>query len=338
MDEQQPTIKLVVLDIDGTLLNSDHHISDRNKRAIQAAMDAGIKVVLATGRTSVSGKLILDELKLNTYGIWMQGLVIHDEKGDTFYQKTLDPVAMRRVITFAEDRDFPVVAYSGDRVMIRARNQRVTEGLRVYREPEPEPVGPLHNLIETTPINKLMMLGDPRRLKALRWQLNAQLNGAIRLMQAGVPHMLEVMPPGTSKGAALRALLKELGISPAEVMALGDAENDIEMIEFAGLGVAVANAEPAVKRVAKHITASNDDDGVCLAIEQFVLKRSLDEPVADEAAAPTPLTPDEDSTEAAAAPVTETAAETPAESAPSPDAESAVESADTAAGGEDAAP
>lgn len=276
----QPPIKLVVLDIDGTTLNSQHKLSERNATAIKTLVDEGIRVVIATGRTAHSGRYILDQLKLTLYGIWMQGLVIHDENGDTRYQRTLDPAALRHAITYAEDRGFAVVAYSGDRLMIRSVNQQVADGLAVYHEPIPEPVGPLQNLIDSIPINKIMMFGDPKALKGLRWQLNAQLNGAVRLFQSGVPHMLEMAPPGTSKGTALLTLLQELDIPAEQVMAVGDAENDIEMLQVAGLAVAIGNAEPRVKEIADHVTATNDEDGVAQAIEDYVLRRKLDEPAA----------------------------------------------------------
>ena len=279
------SIKLVVLDIDGTLLNSEHELSDRNKKALKAAADDGVKIALATGRTQVSAQYVIDQLGIKVSGIWLQGLAIMDEAGETRYLQTLDPVRVREIITFVEDRGFPVVGFSGNRALIRAEHEAVKTVLETYHEPTPESVGPLHNLLASVPMNKLMIVGQPRQLTALRWQLNAQHDGAIRLLQAGVPEMLEVMPPGMSKGVALQTLMRDLEIDPDAVLVMGDAENDVEMIEAAGLGVAVGNATEHVKSVAQHVVGTNDEDGVAQAIEQFVIKRKLDEPVAEPAAA-----------------------------------------------------
>jgi hydroxymethylpyrimidine pyrophosphatase-like HAD family hydrolase len=122
-------------------------------------------------------------------------------------------------------------------------------------------------------------------VKALRWQLSMQIDGAARIMQAGVSEMLEVLPKGGSKGAALRTLLKDLKLSPEQVMAVGDGENDIEMLRLAGVGVAVSNAQSILKEAADHVTTASYGDGVAEAIEQFVLKNASggQQPEAQEA-------------------------------------------------------
>src|SRR5690606_17087092 len=113
-------------------------------------------------------------------------------------------------------------------------------------------------------------------INALRWQLNMQLGGTARLVQAGIPDMLEILPPGTSKGSALKTLLKEMNIAPANVLAIGDGENDIEMLQLAGIGVAMGNALQPVKDIANHVVSNNDADGVAEAIEAFALKKPIE--------------------------------------------------------------
>jgi Cof subfamily protein (haloacid dehalogenase superfamily) len=130
-----------------------------------------------------------------------------------------------------------------------------------------------------------MAVGDPRQISALRWQLGAQLGKSVRLMQAGLANMLEILPPGASKGAALRQLAHEMKFKPDEIMAIGDAENDIEMLQFAGIGVAMGHAPENVRQAADHITATHDDDGVAQAIERFVLNGLT---AADDAAGAVP--------------------------------------------------
>ncbi|MBZ0295868.1 MAG: HAD family hydrolase [Anaerolineae bacterium] len=266
-------IKLIVVDLDGTLLNSQHELSERNEKALKAASEQGVKVILATGKTRASALSVIARLGLETPGIYLQGLAVYAGDGSLRHQSTLDPAIARQVITFAEDRGYTMVAYSGTRMMVRKRDQNSAILVR-YGEPEPEVVGPLQNILDDTPINKVLAVSgdDGKRINALRWQLSMQIGGAARLMQAGLPDMLEILPPGASKGAALRTLIKEMNIPASQVMAIGDGENDIEMLQIAGIGVAVGNALKPVQEAANHIVESNDKDGVAEAIERFVLK------------------------------------------------------------------
>lgn len=266
------TIQLIAVDLDGTLLNSRHELTPRTEAALKAAMARGVQVVLATGKTRASALSVIARLGLTTPGIFSQGLTVYNGDGTLRHQTALDPAVARRVITFAEDRGFTVIAYAGERLLVRARTPQ-TAILTDYGEPEPQAVGPLQNILDSVPVNKLVMTasGDVRRVRALRWQLGMQLDGAARLMQANVVQMLELLPPGASKGAALRALLRDLRVDPQRVLAIGDGENDVEMVQLAGVGVAVGNADAHLKAAADHVVATNDSDGVAEAVERFVL-------------------------------------------------------------------
>ena len=285
----KPDIRLVVVDVDGTLLDSNHALTKRVEKAIKAALAKGVQVVLATGKTRYATLQLIEQLGLKSPGIYLQGLAIYDGDGKLMHQQTLDPALARQVITFAEDRGFTVVAYSGERILARTYDKEVEEGLTIHHEIAPEVVGPLQNLLRDLPFNKVIACGTPRAVTALRWQLNLQVGGAGRLMQAGIPEMLEILPPGGSKGSALKLLLKDLKIDPANVMAIGDAENDIEMIQLAGIGVAMGQSAESVKAAADFVTGSSDEDGVAQALEKYVLdepqiaeveKSALDAPVA----------------------------------------------------------
>ncbi|MCC6616675.1 MAG: HAD family phosphatase [Anaerolineae bacterium] len=272
MSNEKPTaIKLIVTDVDGTLLNSEHKLSERNAKALKDAAAQGIHIVLATGKSQASCAALLEELKIPAYGIYLQGLTTVNAEGKVMSQRTLDPDVSRQVITYADERGFSLVAYSGQRLLARATNPQIEEYTVRYHDPMPEAVGPLQNVLWTTPIHKLTAIGEPRAIMALRWQLNTQLGGTARLMQAGVPNMLEILPPSGGKGAALKALLKELQVPSEQAMAIGDAENDIEMLEIAGVSIAVGNADQKVKDAAGHVVASNDEDGVAEAIERYAL-------------------------------------------------------------------
>ena len=300
-------IKLIAADVDGTLLNGKGELTSRTEAALRKAVEQNIQVVLATGKTRNSTMRYIEGLGLNAPGIYLQGLVIYNGDGKIRWQKTLEPGVVRQVITYAEDRGFTVIAYSGMRILVRRVNQQIKDGLLNYHEPMPEEVGPLQNVLNDLPINKLILLGEPRAITALRWQLNTQIDGQGRLMQAGLPWMLEVLPPGCSKGAALKLLLKELDIPAKNVLAIGDAENDMEMIQLAGLGVAMGHGPQTLKDVAKYITGSNDEDGAAAAIEKYVLK--IETPAEKLAASPGSPTPAADGQPAP----TPTGLETPSE-------------------------
>src|SRR5690606_32286443 len=136
----------------------------------------------ATGKTRNAGLKLIETLGLTTPGIYLQGLTIYQPDGTIAYQKTLDPAVARQVLTFGTERGFKFIAYSGTRMMIPSHDQEIIDGLMRYHEPAAEVVGPLVNLAGKVPLNKLMAIGaDARSIKALRWQLEAQLGGAARI-------------------------------------------------------------------------------------------------------------------------------------------------------------
>lgn len=271
-------IKLIVIDIDGTLLNSEHKLTDRNRDTIKKAIAQGVRVVLATGKTRTSVENVVKELGVDTPGVYLQGLMLCNADGTIRKQTTMDKAPARRVITYVENNGFDVLAYSGNRLLAKHNGEPFTE-ISKFGEPQPEVVGPLVNILDTTPINKLVIIStSPRKLKALRWQLNQQVGEQVTLTSSAVKSQLEVLPKGQSKANGVRILLKDLGVALENVMAIGDAENDIEMLKMVGLGVAVGNALDEVKAAANEVVSSNDNNGVAEAIEKFILPKEQPKP------------------------------------------------------------
>ncbi len=270
-------IELIAIDLDGTLLNSQHQLSDRNAEAVRKAIARGVKVVLITGKTHHSAKSLIEKLGITTPGIYNQGLITAKPDGTVTHQAILDPDVARYIITYAEDRGFNIAVYSGNKILVKRLTPWFEDLCKKYHEPMPEGIGPLQNILSDIPINKVMAVkeGDPQKTKALRWQLEIQLAQTARILQPIFGDMLEVLPPNTGKGTALKQLLKDLGIKPEKAMAIGDGENDIEMLQLAGLGVAMGNAWDIVKAAANTIVGTNDEDGVAQAIEKFVLNETL---------------------------------------------------------------
>lgn len=322
-----PKIALVAIDLDGTLLDPSSQLTSANESALKAAIAQGVNIVFATGKTRGSAAAMLKKLKIDAPGIFVQGTVTHNADGSIRSQVTLPDGLVRQALTYMEERGFATAAYSGSRILMRTAHKQLIDNMRQYGEVEPEIVGPLQNLLGKEPINKLIAMGDARAVTALRWQLNLQIGSSARLMQAGIPEMLEVLPNSTSKGSALKRLAVELNIHPDHIMAIGDAENDIEMLQFAGLSVAMGNADDRVKSAAKHTVASNKDDGVAEALRRFVIVKPP-KPAAPPAAEAAPVG---EAAPAADAVVAETPASvTPASVTPAPAEAPPVAPADAA--------
>jgi Cof subfamily protein (haloacid dehalogenase superfamily) len=311
---KKQTIRLIVSDVDGTLLDSNQKMSDRTAKALRDAIAHGVDVVLATGKTRNAAPYIWERIGKETYGIFLQGMATYNPAGHVIHQKTLDVNTARQVLTLGEDRGFVMMLYSGERILVRAINDQVRAATTKYHEPLPEAVGALQNYAATLPVHKILALGEPRAITALRWQLGIVLGPAARLVQAGVPEMVEILPPGGGKAFALKALLKTLDVRAEEVLALGDAENDIDMLEMVGIGVAMGHAEQRVRDIADYVTQAHDADGVAEAIERFVLPPPPPPaPKADSGATPAGAAPENSAPKAdsGATPVSETDAAAP---------------------------
>jgi len=264
-----PHIKLIAIDLDGTLLDSRSQLSERNTQAIRTAMASGVQVIIATGKTPASAAPIREKTGLRTPGVFTQGLIVCNADGSVRSQVTLSEEAVNRVFAFCSEHGFTYFAYSVNRIFTGTDTPFRHLLSTRYHEPEVElmahPNGYAFNKILIT----LDMASDvPAQA---RTTLGGLLGEEARVIQS-VSESLEILPPGQSKGAGVRRLLAELGINPADVLAIGDGENDLEFIQMAGLGVAVGNAHAAVKAAADHIVSTNDEDGVAEAIERFVLQ------------------------------------------------------------------
>ncbi|KAG2437621.1 hypothetical protein HYH02_011260 [Chlamydomonas schloesseri] len=271
-------IRLIVTDVDGTLLDSNQQLTPEVLQAVKEARGLGVPLVLATGKARGPWTAdVLPRLELDTPGVFMQGLIVYDSQGRILYERRLAEDVTRDCVALAAKLGVTLTAYCGDRILCAATDNH-TDRLLFYNEPPPEPVGDLGAAVSGSggiAVHKMIFMADQDSIDALRPAAETLLAGRASLTTA-LTGMLEVLPLGCSKGTGVSWLLDWLGVAPEHVLALGDGENDVEMLQLAGLGVAMGNAGPKARAAADVVLErDNDQGGVADAIERFVLKPAL---------------------------------------------------------------
>lgn len=264
--------KLIALDMDGTLLNENKEISKQNLEAIKFARKKGIKVVLATGRPTKGIEKYLKELNLiddNEYAVSYNGAVVQEIKSGKIIAKNIMSI---------EDLKFLYDLSKKLNVNIHALTPHscITPKVNEYSELEatmnniPLEIVDFDNIDKNTTIVKIMFVDPEEKLNKVIEALPAELYDKYTIVRSA-PFFLEFLNKKVNKGYGVKLLAEKLGIKPEEIICVGDAENDIHMIEFAGLGVAMGNAFPEVKKIANYVTKTNEEDGVAHVIKKFVL-------------------------------------------------------------------
>ena len=264
---------MIVLDLDGTLTNEKKEVTPRTFRALMKAQEAGVKVVLASGRPTYGIVPLATQLRLKEFGGYILayngGLVIDCATGATFYNQELDPAVVPLLHDEAKAAGMEILTYQGEGIAATKKaNKYVLHEAFINKMPVEEYTD-FKNQIEF-PINKCLIVGDPKPLHQLELRLASQMEGKLSVYRSA-GFFLECVPPGIEKAHSLAKLIATLGIAREEVIACGDGYNDKGMIEFAGLGVAMANASTEVQDAADYITYSNEEDGVAHVVEKFIL-------------------------------------------------------------------
>jgi Cof subfamily protein (haloacid dehalogenase superfamily) len=264
--------RLLAIDLDGTLLTPRPRkmITPRAHHAIQQVVAAGIKVVIATGQSLVVLQHICRDLPLTGPQIIENGAVIADIKtGQLYHEKLLPPTLILPVLETLQEAGFHRAYHTLDRVYADIDAPRV----RRWYEPPIPPVIEIASVasLYPEPCIKLVGIAEEAMLRAKRPALIDKFAGQLYVTQSAYD-LLEFLHPAVSKEHGLRIIAQDLNIKPEEVVAIGDGHNDIGMIQFAGLGVAMGNAHEEVKREADYVTLSNAEDGVADMIEKMLLK------------------------------------------------------------------
>ena len=266
--------KLLVLDIDGTLTNSEKKITEPTREALLRIQEKGMKVAIASGRPTPGTKYVAETLELERFGNYVLSFngarILNYATKEIVLDKTI-PAGMAGVLC-EEARNYGVgiMTYDSECALAGTAVDKYMAWEAKINNIEIKEVGHFKDVIDF-PVNKCLMTADPEYLVQVEKKLKDKYAGSLNIFRSE-PYFLEIMPKGIDKASVLQRFISYLGISREEIICCGDGYNDLTMIQYAGLGVAMANARPEVIEVADYVTASNDEDGIVQVIEKFIEK------------------------------------------------------------------
>lgn len=265
--------KIIVLDLDGTLTNNKKEITPRTKQALMQAQAVGVHVVLASGRPTYGIVPLAEELKLKDNSGYILafngGKIIDCSNNEVLFEQKLDEQLVPILFQEAKKAGMEILTYQGEGIAATNKDDEyVQHEAFINKMPVMQYDDFLNQLVY--PINKCLIVGNPTPLHELEIKLAKELKGKMDVYRSA-DFFLECVPLGIDKARSLDRLISSLGISREEVIACGDGYNDLSMIRFAGLGVAMANAAKDIQSEADFVTLSNEEDGVAHVIERFVL-------------------------------------------------------------------
>ena len=264
--------KLIAMDLDGTLTNDQKDITEKTQAVLMAAQKKGIRLALASARPSPGLFKDRDVLRMQEYGgILMSyngGRIVDAGTGKVLFETSMDLAQTKQVLRELES--LPVTPILDDGVQFYVTDKN---GFKVDYECRNnnmvcQEVDNLAEFLTFAPV-KILMSVDPAELEKVQRQIADLLPESLTVVQTAAFY-LEVIPRVINKGQGIRDICAVLGIDPSEVIAFGDAANDIPMLETAGMGVAMGNATETVKAAADMITCSNNEDGIAAALEKLL--------------------------------------------------------------------
>ena len=279
-DRVTPPIRLVALDIDGTLLDPQFQISRRNLAALQAAHRSGIEIILATGRRHDYALPVVQELGIPVWLISSNGALVRSSTGETFHADRLPAATGRKLIQHMDEfRPNAVLTFDrqGHDALILEQHHTLNRSISRWIENNSSYiryVSPLEDALTEDPI-QAMYCGEVERMKAAQERLSqAGFVDEISILRTQYDHrdlcILDILNRNCTKGHALRRWAEHYGVSRDQIMAIGDNYNDLEMLEFAGLPVIMGNASQELKQNGWRLTASNAESGVALVLEELL--------------------------------------------------------------------
>ena len=264
---------MIVLDLDGTLTNRDKVITPRTKQSLMEAQKRGLKVVLASGRPTYGVLPLAKELELEKYGGYILsfngGIIMDCRTQEVVFRKELPVEENSRIVNLARQEQVDILTYQGPRILTNNQDNPYAKIESRINHLELKQIENLEHYLDFQ-VPKFLMLDDGDYLASVEGRVKAALGKNFSVYRSEA-YFLEILPRGIDKAQCLAQLLKLLGMQREEMIACGDGFNDISMIEYAGLGVAMENAVRPVRNAADYVTLSNNDDGVAHVVEKFFL-------------------------------------------------------------------
>lgn len=266
--------KLLVLDVDGTLLNDEREISKRTLAALLKVQQMGVRIVLAFGRPTYGLMPLAKTLELGNYGGFVLSYngcqIIKAQNGEILFERRINPEMLPYLEKKARKNGFAIFTYHDDTLITDSpdneyiKNEALLNNLKIIKEDE------FSTAIDFAPCKCMLVSDKEKALIGLEQHWEKRLAGTLDAFRSE-PYFLEVVPCGVNKANTLGALLEHLGVTREEVIAVGDGVCDVTMLQLAGMGVAMGHSQDSVKVCADYVTASNEEDGVALAVEKLIL-------------------------------------------------------------------
>lgn len=266
--------KLLVLDVDGTLLNNEKEISKRTLAALLKVQHMGIRIVLASGRPTSGIMPFAKALELGNFGGYILSYngcqVIKADTGEVMFERRINPEQIPYLEKKSRKNGFSIFTYHDDYILtdnaddLHIRKEAWLNHLKIMEEPE------FSIVIDFAPCKCVLVSDDYEALRGLENHWKRRLAGVLDVFPSE-PYFLEVVPCGVDKANTLALLMDQLGVKREEVIAIGDGVADVTMLQLAGKSVAMGHAPDSVKICADYVTASNDEDGVAQAVEKLIL-------------------------------------------------------------------
>ncbi len=261
--------RMIAVDLDGTLLTDDKRISRGNSEALRRANDAGIHIVISTGRAWPGVREFAGQLGISAPVITSNGAMIIDaNSGEILLKRDLEEEDARVIAAEGRKRLTSQIVWSNKRLFGLPVDERLADYSRRFGKIPAKPLPPLSDVLRDG-ISKFLWYDEPERIDRFQREMRELLPPSVTVCKS-LPEFLEFFHGEVSKARGLARVAEYFGVSMDEVIAVGDADNDLPMLTEAGLAVAMGNATESVKSVADFVTETNENDGVAHVIARFL--------------------------------------------------------------------
>lgn len=266
--------KLLVLDVDGTLLNDAKEISKRTLSALLKVQHMGVRIVLASGRPTYGLMPLAQALELGHFGGFVVSYngcqIIKAENGEIIFERRINPEMIPYLEKKARKNNFSIFTYHDDTLLTNDPGNAYIQAEAKLNNLKIIPEEEFSTAIDFAPCKCVLVSDDEPALRDLESHWKRRLAGALDVFPSE-SYFLEVVPCGIDKANTLGILMEQLGVQREEVIAIGDGVADVTMLQLAGIGIAMGHSQDSVKRCADYVTASSEEDGVAQAVEKLIL-------------------------------------------------------------------